>query len=447
MSRKIAWPARSMVVADLVSILAGFVVFRSLCSHWRPEVFARWEWLRLVLGLCLLLPRNGFDILAQRCAVRHPGHVREWTALSLVVRLPLSIAAAGLFVGIAGLAAPGSARLALTLALSLPVQAVVPDLAARVQGRFGLVSSLQLLRGLIPALVCLRLTGFGDTPEQMATWLLLAECAVCVAWWADAAWHGGLPGGLWRRLARRGAAAIARRTFDQTLSRWLRVTTWNMDAVLMGPLAPEVWSRLAPVRSLTMTAVIPLANYLGTASPLLAREAPQALLRRYLRASWQAIGAGLAAAVVASAFAAPIARLVFGPLAATDKAALVTIALRTGPILILLLAASFWTSLRRDTLARALAAMHLGACVTLIPAGIAVGMPRFGYATFAMAEWILAIMCVKSMAGEGLTHGNPSGKRSLSGFGSAYVFGKLDLLLLARRRAYAGRSRGAEADA
>jgi len=441
------WPAKSLIVADLVSILAGFMVFRTLCTKWQPEAFARWEWLRVVLGLCLLLPRNGFEILAQRCAVRHPKSVREWTALNLLVRLPFSILAMVLFLVIAHRTESDSAGMALLLAMTLPVQSVVPDLAARVQGRFAVVTLLHMCRSVIPAIACVGFPHFADSPERMAAWLLMAEAVVFTLWWFDAMRHGGLPGGKWARLLRRGHIPMTRRASDQTLSRWMRVSSWNFDAILLGALAPDFWARLAPARSLMMTAVVPLANYLGNVSPLLARERPDSIRRRFLQASRLAMGAGVGAVLLSAILAPLIVSTLFGASSPVNQETLVIFAARTGPIMILLLATNFWTALRNDERSRTFAMVHLGLCVASIGTGIFVDSPQFGYRAFVLFEAAIALMCVKARGGSLLTLKSMAlrpGSRTLRGIYAASIGNRP---VSARRRVRSGRSWGVESDA
>jgi len=195
MTAPLRWPAKSLLIADAISIVAGFVVFRALCSSWPAHVFAGWEWLRVALGLCLLLPRNGLDIVAQRSAVRHPGHLREWTAIGLIVRTPLAMLACGIFVSIARQCSEASSSLAILLSLGLPFQALVPDLAARVQGRYALAGLLQMARNLVPAIAVLVAPITLRSPISLAAAIAFAEAAVAACWWVDSARHGGLPGG------------------------------------------------------------------------------------------------------------------------------------------------------------------------------------------------------------------------------------------------------------
>ncbi|MFM7131771.1 MAG: hypothetical protein ACKO0V_20665 [bacterium] len=75
------------MLAEYVAIASGFLIFIRLAGTLTPVDFATWEWLQVWLGLCLLLPRNGLDLVAIRSAYRHPKHLREWTAIVLFTRL------------------------------------------------------------------------------------------------------------------------------------------------------------------------------------------------------------------------------------------------------------------------------------------------------------------------------------------------------------------------
>ncbi|MBI1322223.1 hypothetical protein GC170_03410 [bacterium] len=403
MTAPLRWPAKALFFADALSILAGFVVFRALCSNWPAPVFARWEWLRVVLGLCLLLPRNGLDVVAQRCAVRHPGHLREWTAISLICRVPLAVVAIGGFLAVLRVSSGTSSFLAILLALSLPLQAVVPDLAARVQGRYALAGVLQMARNVVPAVAVVILPVSIRSPENMAAVMLMTEAAIALFWWIDAAVHGGLPGGRWLVVFRRGGRAVFGRSLNQTLSRWLRVLSWNADAFLLGMLATGLWATVAPARSLMMSAVFPIASYLGALSPLLARESQAAIRARFLLASKAAFAVGGMALLGSLVLAPWITPVLFGPHTLVDGQSLVLMSARLVPVLILLCATNFWTTLRRDDLARTIPAAQVCLSLSLILAGGSLGEPVIGYIAFITVEWAIAAACVSWFAAAGFT--------------------------------------------
>lgn len=447
MTVPLRWPAKSLLVADALSIVAGFVVFRALCSNWPAPVFARWEWLRVVLGLCLLLPRNGLDVVALRCAVRHPGHVREWTAISLICRFPLALVAICGFLAIARISTETSPSITMLLAMGLPLQAVVPDLSARVQGRYALAGVLQMARNVVPAVAVVGLPVSTRSPENLAAVLLVTESAISAIWWLDAAIHGGLPGGRWIVVLRRGGWAVFSRSMDLTLSRWLRVISWNADAFLLGMLAPGLWARIAPARSLMMSAVFPLASYLGALSPLLARESPAIVRSRFFFASKAAMAAGFMSLVGSIAFAPWITVTLFGPHSLVDRTTLILTSARLTPVLILLCATNFWTSLRRDRLARMVPAAQVCLCICMILVGCSLGRPVIGYFVFIAGEWAIGAACVNGFASAEFTR-QACGISWLLGVSSLRSARFRNAIMgLARGRKLASGSRGAHADA
>jgi O-antigen/teichoic acid export membrane protein len=376
-----------LLIADLVSLAAGFWLFRTLCSHWSAEVFGRWEWWRILLGICLLLPRNGLDILAQRCSVRHRVHIREWTAIILLVRVPFAVLGAISYLALVG----ASNQAVMLLAMSLPIQAIVPDLAARVQGRFLWNASLNAIRNLIPAGFTILSPPNSLTPERMATAIVASESIVAALWWMDAWRYRGLPGGDWRKLCRSGWRSIVIRSFEQTIVRWMRVISWQADAIVFATLSPEFWTRLAPARALFMTAVFPVANYLGAVGPLLARETSGAIGRRFLRSSIMAIVMGLFAVFLTITFAEKIRTIVFGMDSTMDGETWALTILRFAPLVIVLCTTAFLTALRRDQLSLAVTAFDLGLKFIVPILGFSIASAHFAYIALISMEWVIAL--------------------------------------------------------
>lgn len=397
-----AWPAKSLFLADAASLVAGLVVFRANCVRWSPEEFAGWEWLRVWLGLCMLIPRNGLDVVAQRCAVLRPRQLRLWTGVLLAVRAPLSLAAMGLFLLIGRTGAVSDWSVLIPLAATAPVSACVPDLAARVQGRFRVAGSLLLARNAILAAGVSALPQMTNSPAGLA-WLTLAtEGVVGLLWWADAWRHGGLPGGRWRRLMWRARRPLTSRSWDQSLARWFRVASWNVDALLAAPLWPELWRTIAPARTLLMTAAMPAAGYLGAIGPLMARRPRADLTAQCVRGVRACVVAGALAAALASAFGESLSAVLFGESRRADSLSMALTAARFAPIVAAILITQILTSQRRDRAARFVAAIFPLSSATLAAAsqGWAFGNERWGYLSMVMGEWLAIVVGLAVVSSE-----------------------------------------------
>ncbi|MFM7130462.1 MAG: hypothetical protein ACKO0V_14005, partial [bacterium] len=249
------------LLAEYASIASGFLIFIQLAGTLIPVDFASWEWLQVWLGLCLLLPRNGLDIVAIRSAYRHQKHLREWTAIVLITRLLLSIPAMLLMISAGKLLGIDQPAIAI-LMMTIPISATVPDIAARVQGRFRKHAFIISIKNI----VFLTMLMFGKVTNlnQIAELYFLNEVIESLMCWADAWQFRALPGGRWIILLRRGGRGILARSTNQSLGRWLRVFSYNADAIFLGLMAPGAWSMIAPGRRLMMSFVMPLGNWLGS---------------------------------------------------------------------------------------------------------------------------------------------------------------------------------------
>ncbi|MFM7592232.1 MAG: hypothetical protein ACKO85_10600, partial [Isosphaeraceae bacterium] len=249
------------MLAEYASIASGFLIFIQLAGTLIPVDFASWEWLQVWLGLCLLLPRNGLDIVAIRSAYRHQKHLREWTAIVLITRLLLSIPAMLLMISAGKLLGIDQPAIAI-LMMTIPISATVPDIAARVQGRFKKHAFIISIKNNV--FLTLLIFGKMTNLNQIAELYFLSEVIVSLMWWADARQFRGLPGGRWIILLRRGGRGILVRSTNQSLGRWLRVFSYSADAIFLGLMAPGAWSIIAPGRRLMMSIVMPLGNWLGS---------------------------------------------------------------------------------------------------------------------------------------------------------------------------------------
>jgi hypothetical protein len=253
-----------LLLAEYGSIASGFCIFAILLKNLSSAEFASWEWLQVWLGLCLLLPRNGLDLVATRSAYRHPTHLSEWMAILILIRFLLSLPAFCLYGAGAYFSGISEYQAAIYLGLTIPVSATTPDILARVQGRFSKVSFLLIFKNLI--LLILLLNNSAYHPVSIAKLYLISELILWLMWWLDAWQQGIRPIGRWITLLYRGGNAIFKRSLQQSFSRWLRVSSYSLDAILLGLFAPEIWAVIAPGRRLLLSTVIPFGNWLGSIS-------------------------------------------------------------------------------------------------------------------------------------------------------------------------------------
>ena len=249
------------LLAEYAAIASGFLIFIRLAGTLKPADFAGWEWLQVWLGLCLLLPRNGLDLVAIRTAYRHQAHLREWTAIVLLTRILLSLPAMALMLS-AGKLMNIDQRTIEILMITIPVSAALPDIAARIQGRFKKHAFILSIKNI--AFLIMLIFGNFTNLNRVAEFYLNCEVIVSLMWWIDAWQFNALPGGRWLTLLRRGGRAILARSLNQSVGRWLRVFSFSADALFIGLVAPGAWSIMAPGRKLMMSVVMPLGNWLGS---------------------------------------------------------------------------------------------------------------------------------------------------------------------------------------
>lgn len=372
-----------MLLGDFISLGLNLGLFRFLFEQLGRNDFAAWEWLTLLLGLCLLVPRNGLDIIAIRSSVRHPGHLRIWVASVLLVRVALSIVAMLLFTGLAGIRLSMNDPVLLPLAATLLVSSFSPDLGARVQGRFRKAGFILILRNamFLAALVIsgsfMQLSLF-----HAGCWLLLAEMIVCICWWHDCFSYNILPSSKAIRLLRLGWRPILLNSLEQTGVRFVRVLSWSIDALVLGALVPEFWAEVAPSRRFLMTAVVPFAGWLGVFGPLMA-DRSRIEIQQWAR---HLLGLLFCLTLLSSTAAIMIGPQCYdwliGRLSHETGMLLALNAIRLLPMVGFQILSSEYTAMRQDSRALQLIGLHLAAQL----AGLLVGtmMKTASYAVLAL---------------------------------------------------------------
>lgn len=347
--------------ADLFSLFINLFIFRSLFLHWDIKIYVYWEWLSVWFGICLLIPRNGLEIIALRSAIRHPSHLREWTAVVLLVRATFGCFASAIFLLTGLWMDPGALGLILPLALTLMVSSVSPDLAAKAQFRF-LRSSLIMVSRNVSFLIFLQAYGMQSDSAVTAGWSFLsAELIVFMLWCRDSWFHQAVPGGRWRILIQRGWKLILVRSAEHTMTRWIRVFSWSCDALILGMIAPSLWQEIAPSRRFLMTGVIPVAGWIGTLGPILTQQSVSEQ-RLFLRNSTiTAVGIATFSSSVAYVFGSEL----IGMLLALDHDSLIDSnmlalnALRFAPIVIVMFSGACLTAIQADRLVPVPGLIHL----------------------------------------------------------------------------------------
>ena len=347
--------------ADLFSLFINLFIFRSLFLHWDIKIYAEWEWLSVWFGICLLIPRNGLEIIALRAAIRHPSHLREWTAVVLLVRATFGCVASTIFLLTGLWRNPAALGLILPLALTLMVSSISPDLAAKAQFRF-LRSSLIMVSRNVSFLIFLQLYGIQSDSAVTAGWSFLsAELIVFMLWCCDSWLHQAVPGGRWRTLIQRAWKLIIVRSAEHTMTRWIRVFSWSCDALILGMIAPSIWQEIAPSRRFLMTGVISVAGWIGTLGPILTQQSVSEQ-RLFLRNS-------TITAVCIATFSSSVA-YVFGSEwiglvlaldhdSLMDSNMLALNALRFAPLVLVMLSGACLTAIQADRLVPVPGLIHL----------------------------------------------------------------------------------------
>jgi len=347
--------------ADLFSLFINLFIFRSLFLYWDIKIYAEWEWLSVWFGICLLIPRNGLEIIALRAAIRHPSHLREWTAVVLLVRSAFGCVASAIFLMTGLWMNPASLGLILPLALTLMVSSISPDLAAKAQFRF-LRSSLIMVSRNVSFLIFLQVYGMQPDSAFTAGWSFLsAELIVFMLWSCDSYFHQAVPGGRWRTLIQRAWKLILVRSAEHTMTRWIRVFSWSCDALILGMIAPSIWQEIAPSRRFLMTGVIPVAGWIGTLGPILTQK-PVSEQRLFLRNSTiTAMSIAAFTSFVAYAYGSELIgmALALEHDSLIDSNILALNALRFVPIVIVMLSGACLTAIQADRLVPFPGLIHL----------------------------------------------------------------------------------------
>lgn len=334
-------------VAEYGGIIIQFLIFRRLYSKLAPIEFAQWEWLQIWLGILLLIPRNGLDIIAIRTANRHPRRIREWTAIVILIRGILSPCAALLFFMTGRELTSTTNAILVPLSLTIIVSAISPEIACRAQSRFQKYARVVFFRQFL----FLILISFHPSLSIHGTaWAyLMTELFVCGLWWHDTHTHKAWPGRRFGTLLRRSQNAIIARSLNQTFGRWLRVTSWSADALILGLLAPEQWAVIAPARRILMTAVIPFSNWLGVLAPSWSKADYDVIYRLFQRFCVLCMGLTVVVCMTAMCAGSEIVAIVMTPEKVISNELLALMAARFAPFAIGLVLASGYTVLRCDT--------------------------------------------------------------------------------------------------
>jgi hypothetical protein len=351
----------SLAFADLFSLFANLLIFRSLYLTWDLKSYSDWEWLSVWLGICLLIPRNGLEIVALRAAIRHPLHLREWTAIVLVIRSILGCCASLIFFVTSLSMKPAESSLILPLALTLVASSLSPDMAPRAQFRFA-KSSLIIMSRNVLFLFFLKLYGIISELPCMAGWALFsAEVGLLVFWCIDAWLNHAFPGGRWMTLIRRAWRPILFSSVEQSITRWIRVFSWSCDALILGMIAPAIWQEVAPARRFLMTGVIPVAGWIGTLGPLLTRQSVLEVQILFQKGLLMVMSVTVVSATVACLFGAEIIGSVFGldNEVGIHSDILALNALRLAPIVIVMLSGACLTAIKADRMVSLPGLIHL----------------------------------------------------------------------------------------
>jgi O-antigen/teichoic acid export membrane protein len=250
-------------LSEHAGIILQFFIFSTLLKNLSRLDFARWESLQIYFGLFLLIPRNGLDIVAIRSANRHSNRMREWTGIVLLCRGILSLPAAILFFLSINQVADDFTYSVTCMSVSILISSITPDTACRAMSRFKKIAFVNIMRNFCFLLLIFRLQSF----EQLAIAHLACETFVCLIWWHDCWIHHALPGGRIKTLLQRSFHGILIRSWNQSLNRWLRVLSWNVDALILSAAAPEIWIVISPLRRILMMMVVPFANLTGQLAP------------------------------------------------------------------------------------------------------------------------------------------------------------------------------------
>ena len=172
----------SLILADLFSLLINILIIRTLFTSWNIQTFSEWEWLCAWLGICMLIPRNGLEIVAIRSAIRHSRHLREWSAIVIISRLLLGSIAVVIFSSITILMQSTLTSQILPMALSIMASSLSPDIAARIQFRFCKFGLAYGLRSIL-FLTLLKLSVFYFRSPSVAAWSMAGADVLIMNVW------------------------------------------------------------------------------------------------------------------------------------------------------------------------------------------------------------------------------------------------------------------------
>lgn len=386
----------SLILADLFSLLINILIIRTLVTSWNIQTFSEWEWLCAWLGICMLIPRNGLEIVAIRSAIRHSRHLREWSAIVIISRLLLGSIAVVIFSSITILMQSTLTSQILPMALSIMASSLSPDIAARIQCRFCKFGLVYGLRSIL-FLILLKLSVFYFRSPSVAAWSMAgADFFMMIVWWVDAWMHHAIPGGRWRDLIRRVWKPLLQRSIEQTLTRWVRVVSWSLDAMILGLILQPLWQEVAISRRFLMTGVIAVAGWLGNIGTVLTRESIENIRFYFRTGIMMALLMSLVSASVAYCIRADwVNRLMAdGKQAQVMPLFLSLNALRFAPIVVVMLSGSCLTAIRADRLVACPGILHLAGILTGISAARFFNDAEVQFCLLIAMEYLSSILVV-----------------------------------------------------
>lgn len=220
-----------LIASEGFAAALGFVALVHQARRLGPEGFASVEYAAGAAAWLLVLVRGGFDVVVYREAARRPRLIGPLTDLLVGLRLAAACVGYLLALGLAFLLGPTRGVAVAIAALGLFASAGVTDVGLRAQGRLGWLAVGQVLRSLgMLAAVLVLVNGSGDVLAA-ALCLVSAEILGALVPFVDHSLRVGLPRPKFRE---RATLILARRGTVAGLSRFLRVTLYGADLLLLG---------------------------------------------------------------------------------------------------------------------------------------------------------------------------------------------------------------------
>lgn len=276
-----------VVGAEALSSVLGFVALIHVARTLGPRPFAGLEYATAVAAWLLVVVRGGADTIAYREAARRPRLIRQWTGLLIGLRL---VAAGFGYLGVLALstlAGRGVGPVVALAGLQLFTSALAADVGPRATGRLGRVALAQVLRTsgwLVSAILLVRDPGHS---LRAAACLVTSELLASILYLAVHVRDHGRIGPLWRR---RASLVLARRGAVAGLGRFLRVSVYGLDLLVLGQFAepPGIGPYSAGRRLVFALLALALAVP-ATLGPSLALGRGDERLRHAVRLVWSAV--------------------------------------------------------------------------------------------------------------------------------------------------------------